>query len=542
MQAATSDDKENRALQVAPSEGKDSSCSSCSSEPAGPKKSSVWGASGGRVWRLGRRVMRKKDREPLTRDSSGLENSPSTRTRKSSITSTATATVSNISVVRVFDEEENKEIDERNDEDEDHMEESNDEEEDEEEGDHLSPVLNVTRYRADSPELSLTRRRIDSPELSLTRRRTDSPELSLTRRRIDSPELSLTRRRQTDNITPPFPRHQRSKDDMWAGVSRSRGKVENLSFSFTSKTGVSGLRQISKDDLSLLPEKRGPLGSNAHAERIKENNKETTQERRHSLSMWSLPRGIHAALRVISNLPSTFPQLGPRRIFCSDTLPPTLSHVDSDRLFDLLQMLSWTFSFNIDLLTRMSERLSRDASKISTDYLKCKMMTYFSVKIGDYEAENIIQWALLHNWAASHRLRAQLARQPFSLLLPHDMTKAQWCFRVDTLAISRGKELEENQNIENLNSKVNDNITTKPPPIRFPRIKKSDRAKFKKIVKKCRRKAFVQAEVPANRTEEDTLKQQQQGERQSLYFHSNLQNSVEDSRRERQPTPRPLFS
>ena len=519
MQAATSDDKENRALQVAPSEGKDSSCSSCSSEPAGPKKSSVWGASGGRVWRLGRRVMRKKDREPLTRDSSGLENSPSTRTRKSSITATATstATVSNISVVRVFDEEENKEIDERNDEDEDHMEESNDEEENEE-GDHLSPVLNLSRRRADSPELSLTRRRTDSPE------------------------LSLTRRRQTDNITPPFPRHQRSKDDMWAGVSRSRGKVENLSFSFTSKTGVSGLRQISKDDLSLLPEKRGPLGSNAHAERIKENNKETTQERRHSLSMWSLPRGIHAALQVISNLPSTFPQLGPRRIFCSDTLPPTLSHVDSDRLFDLLQMLSWTFSFNIDLLTRMSERLSRDASKISTDYLKCKMMTYFSVKIGDYEAENIIQWALLHNWAASHRLRAQLARQPFSLLLPHDMTKAQWCFRVDTLAISRGKELEENQNIENLNSQVSDNITTKPPPIRFPRIKKSDRAKFKKIVKKCRRKAFVQAEVPANRTDEDTLKQQQQGERQSLYFHSNLQNSVEDSRRERQPTPRPLFS
>ena len=183
MQAATSDDKENRALQVAPSEGKDSSCSSCSSEPAGPKKSSVWGASGGRVWRLGRRVMRKKDREPLTRDSSGLENSPSTRTRKSSITSTATATatVSNISVVRVFDEEENKEIDERNDEDEDHMEESNDEEENEE-GDHLSPVLNLSRRRADSPELSLTRRRADSPELSLTRRRTDSPELSLTRR------------------------------------------------------------------------------------------------------------------------------------------------------------------------------------------------------------------------------------------------------------------------------------------------------------------------------------------------------------------------
>ena len=126
--------------------------------------------------------------------------------------------------------------------------------------------------------------------------------------------------------------------------------------------------------------------------------------------------------------------------------------IDSILLYELLDNLSWSFSFLPEKRKELTKALLLDKDGAYDRFVLQKIMQEeYNVSIGEYEAENIVRYVSLYSKyfdrttplfinGDEDNIRSGLARHtieglPFSLLLPHDKTMEKWCDCVDRLAI-----------------------------------------------------------------------------------------------------------
>lgn len=177
---------------------------------------------------------------------------------------------------------------------------------------------------------------------------------------------------------------------------------------------------------------------------------------------------------------------------------PVLS-VDSEKLYELLDALSWSFSFQMEKMRKLTLQLLRDESFRDRVVLQHVLQQDYNVSIGDYEADNILQYAAL--FVGNDRVRNEVNEpvgnevnesvgmdesatpfedQPFSLILPHDISKSKWRGHIDKLAICKHREAA-NLAAANIAASGPSNYWTR-------KVSKAELKEFREAVKKRRPK------------------------------------------------------
>lgn len=146
--------------------------------------------------------------------------------------------------------------------------------------------------------------------------------------------------------------------------------------------------------------------------------------------------------------------------------------IDSEVLYELLDRLSWSFSFQQERRKLLTQRFLRaDGKSYTRDVIQSIIQEDFNISIGDYECDTLLRYAAMYvdHFHESNSVRLfddaekdKVEREgygqqdyyyekndlPFSLLLPHNVKKSKWLNCIDRLAI---RQLNEATNREAAN-------------------------------------------------------------------------------------------
>ena len=200
--------------------------------------------------------------------------------------------------------------------------------------------------------------------------------------------------------------------------------------------------------------------------------------------------------------------------------------IDSELLYELLENLHWSLSFQPDQRKELAMKLlSGEKSSFDRAALQQMLRDQCNVSIGNYEADNLLQYAALYlnqdtdtvqPFNGTEELYSpyfnEKADLPFNLLLPHHISKKKWCNALDRFAI---RQLREASNLEAANmtsvrmgsdySRQNVHQGVKIPSLPS-NITKQDIKEFREDVKKYRpeRKNGIAVEISVYRKPKDS--------------------------------------
>jgi hypothetical protein len=140
-----------------------------------------------------------------------------------------------------------------------------------------------------------------------------------------------------------------------------------------------------------------------------------------------------------------------------------LHMIDSVLLYDLLDRLSWSFSFQVEKRKILTQRLLRaDGKSYTRAIIQSLLEQDFNISIGDYEADMLLKYAAMYvdHFHESNSVRLyddpekdKIEREgfgatyyfenddlPFSLLIPHNIKRSKWMNFIDRLAIRQFNE------------------------------------------------------------------------------------------------------
>ena len=174
---------------------------------------------------------------------------------------------------------------------------------------------------------------------------------------------------------------------------------------------------------------------------------------------------IHRMLNIPHAIKESFPSFD---IFTSNVQAKKTDlfdehMIDSLLLYDLLDRLSWSFSFQVEKRKILTQRLLRaDGKSYTRAIVQSVLEQDFNISIGDYEADMLLKYAAMYvdhfHERNSIRLyddpeKDKIEREgfggtyyfenddlPFSLLIPHNIKRSKWMNFIDRLAIRQFNE------------------------------------------------------------------------------------------------------